>query len=115
MNLKYELAKYNKTRLIPLKYLNKVSKKVLGNKHKILNMWVYLNKCGTHPKLNWISILQKLFHKIENWKYFSSSLFLGIATYIELGQGLVKLSFYTQHNWRNYGVFGAHLVFILPR
>jgi hypothetical protein len=34
MNLKYELAKYNKIGLIPLKYLNKVSKKMLGNKQK---------------------------------------------------------------------------------
>jgi hypothetical protein len=53
---------------------------VLGNKHKKLNMWVYLNKGGTHPKLIWIYILWKLFHKIENKKYFSSALFLGIAT-----------------------------------
>ncbi len=80
MNLEYELAKYNKIGLIPSKYLNKVSKKVLGNKHKKLNMWVYLNKGGTHPKLIWIYILWKLFHKIENKKYFSSALFLGIAT-----------------------------------
>jgi len=65
MNLKYELAKYNKIGLIPLKHLNKVSKKVLGNKHKKINMWVYMNKGGTHPKLIWISILWKLFHKIE--------------------------------------------------